>query len=287
MTALATTVAEVREATAAARRRGARVGFVPTMGALHAGHLSLIEAAREATEFLAVSLFVNPTQFGPTEDFEAYPRPLEDDLAACRNAGVDLVFAPSAAEMYPEGFATTVHVGGPLTETLCGAHRPGHFDGVATVVAKLVGIVGPCTAWFGEKDAQQLAVVRRLVRDLDLAVEVVAGPLVRDEDGLALSSRNRRLADEERAHARVLSRALLAARAEIEVGRRDAPALAAEVRQTIEAEPGVALAYAAAVDPDTLAPLERIEDKVLVAVAAHVGPVRLIDNILLRDLPRA
>ena len=229
MTALAGRKREVRAAVLEARQRGERVGLVPTMGALHAGHVSLIRTAREENAFVVVSIFVNPTQFGPGEDFERYPRPLGDDLEICRQEGVDLVFAPTPEEMYPEGFATTVHVAG-LTEKMCGAARPGHFDGVATVVAKLLGIVAPDAAYFGEKDAQQLAVIRRMAADLDLAPEIRACPLVRDADGLATSSRNRYLAPEERARALVLSRALAEARQALADGERDASRLARSVR---------------------------------------------------------
>lgn len=283
MTAVAGKIREVREAVCEARRRGERVGLVPTMGALHDGHVSLLRAARAENGFVAVSLFVNPAQFGPGEDYESYPRPMEKDLKICRDEGVALVFAPPPEEMYPAGFATTVHVAG-LTEKMCGASRPGHFDGVCTVVAKLFGIVRPDAAYFGEKDAQQLAVVRRMVRDLNLAVEIRACPLVRDADGLATSSRNQYLSAPQRASALVLGRALAQARERIEAGERDAASVADGVRRLVGDEPGVALEYVAVVDPDTLADLERIEDRALVALAARVGRTRLIDNVLLRNL---
>ena len=283
MTALAGKKREVRAAVLEARQRGERVGLVPTMGALHAGHVSLIRTAREENAFVVVSIFVNPTQFGPGEDFERYPRPLGDDLEICRQEGVDLVFAPTPEEMYPEGFATTVHVAG-LTAKMCGAARRGHFDGVATVVAKLFGIVAPDAAYFGEKDAQQLAVIRRMAADLDLAPEIRACPLVRDADGLATSSRNRYLAPEERARALVLSRALAEARQALADGERDASRLARSVRRRIEEADGVALEYVAVADPDTLEDIQRVGRQVLVAVAATVGATRLIDNILVRNL---
>ena len=283
MTALAGRKREVRAAVLEARQRGERVGLVPTMGALHAGHVSLIRTAREENAFVVVSIFVNPTQFGPGEDFERYPRPLGDDLEICRQEGVDLVFAPTPEEMYPEGFATTVHVAG-LTAKMCGAARRGHFDGVATVVAKLFGIVAPDAAYFGEKDAQQLAVIRRMAADLDLAPEIRACPLVRDADGLATSSRNRYLAPEERARALVLSRALAEARQALADGERDASRLARSVRRRIEEADGVALVYVAVADPDTLEDIQRVGRQVLVAVAATVGATRLIDNILVRNL---
>jgi len=283
MAAAAATIGQVREAVREARRRGERVGLVPTLGALHAGHAGLLRAARAENGFVVVSLFVNPTQFAPGEDYESYPRPLEKDLKICRDEGVDLVFAPQPAEMYPAGFATTVHVAG-MTEKMCGASRPGHFDGVCTVVAKLFGIVRPDAAYFGEKDAQQLAVVRQMARDLNLAVEIRACPLVRDADGLATSSRNQHLSAPERASALVLGRVLAQTRERIEAGERDAASVADGVRRLVGEEPGVALEYVAVVDPDTLADLERIEDRALVALAARVGRTRLIDNVLLRNL---
>jgi len=276
-------ISEVRAGVRDARAKGVRVGFVPTMGALHAGHASLMRAARADGGFIVVSIFVNPTQFGPGEDMAKYPRPLAADLEVCRREGANLVFAPSAAEMYPAGFATTVHVAG-LTEKMCGAFRPGHFDGVCTVVAKLLEIVRPDVAYFGEKDAQQLAVVRRMVADLNLPVEIRGCPLVREPDGLAMSSRNAYLSADERRRALVLSAALAEARDALRQGERAAGRIADQVRRRINAADGVNLEYVAIVDPDTLADLARVEGKVLVAVAAEVGNTRLIDNVLLRDL---
>jgi pantoate--beta-alanine ligase len=283
MTALATRIGEVREAVRSARRRGERIGLVPTMGALHEGHLSLIRAARAETEFVVVSIFVNPTQFGPGEDLAKYPRPHEQDLAACRQADVNLVFAPSEAEMYAAEGATTVRVKG-LTETMCGRTRPGHFDGVATVVAKLLNIAQPDLVYLGEKDAQQLAVLRRMVRDLDFPVEVRACPLVRDADGLALSSRNTYLSPDERQRALALGRTLAEAREAILAGQRDAAAIAEAVRQRLGQTDGLELEYAVVVDPDTLGGLTTIGEQALVAVAAKVGQTRLIDNVLVRGL---
>jgi len=283
MTARVERIAEVRRRVTEARKRGRRIGLVPTMGALHEGHTSLIRVARSEAGFVVVSLFVNPTQFGPGEDFSRYPRPLEADLAVCRSEGVDLVFAPAAGEMYPEGFATAVRVAG-MGETMCGRLRPGHFDGVATVVAKLLAIVRPDVAYFGEKDAQQLAVVRRMVADLNLPVEVRGCPIVREPDGLAMSSRNAYLSAGERRRALVLSAALAEAREAIRDGERDGARLAERVRERIRAAEGVELEYVAVVDPDTLADLDRIRGACLVAVAAKVGATRLIDNCLLRDL---
>jgi pantoate--beta-alanine ligase len=226
---------------------------------------------------------VNPTQFGPAEDLGRYPRPIEKDLDLCRREGADLVFTPAAAEMYPPGFATTVHVA-DLSERMCGALRPGHFDGVCTVVAKLLAIVQPDAAYFGEKDAQQLAIVRRMAADLNLPLEIHGCPLVREPDGLAASSRNAYLSPEERQRALALSAALAEGRKAVEAGERSAAAVAAIVRRRLLAAPGVELQYATVVDPDTLADLERIGDRVLVAVAAKVGTTRLIDNVLLRGL---
>jgi pantoate--beta-alanine ligase len=280
---VAETIRDVRRAVREARERGRMVRLVPTMGALHEGHASLIRAARADGGFVAVSLFVNPTQFGPNEDYQKYPRPIERDLDVCRREGVDLVFAPAAAEMYPDGPRTGIHVAG-MSETMCGAFRPGHFDGVCTVVAKLLAIVGPDAAYFGEKDAQQLAVIGRMVRDLNLPVEIRGCPLVREPDGLAMSSRNVYLEGADRRRALALSVALAEARRAVEGGERNARTVAADVRRRLEAADGVALEYAVAVDPDTLEDLERIEDKVLVAVAARVGATRLIDNVLLRGL---
>jgi pantoate--beta-alanine ligase len=276
-------IGDVRREVRKARGMGLRVGLVPTMGALHEGHASLIRAARAECGYVAVSLFVNPAQFGPGEDLARYPRPIQNDLAVCRREGADLVFAPAAAEMYPEGFATTVRIAG-LSEKMCGAFRPGHFDGVCTVVAKLLAIVQPDAAYFGEKDAQQLAIVRRMAADLDLPVEIRGCPLVREPDGLALSSRNAYLGAEERQRALALSAALAEAKFALAAGERDAAKVAAAVRRRLEAAAGVEIQYVAVVDPDTLADLARIADKVLVAVAAKVGATRLIDNVLLRDL---
>ena len=284
MAVLVQHIREVRERVREARRQGLRIGFVPTMGALHEGHASLMRRARADCGLVVVSLFVNPAQFGPGEDFRKYPRPLDRDLAVCDREGVDVVFAPEAAEMYPAGFATTIRVAG-LTEKLCGAFRPGHFDGVCTVVAKLLAIVEPDVACFGEKDAQQLAVVRRMVRDLDLPVEIRGCPLVREPDGLAMSSRNAYLSPAERRQALALSAALAEARQAVARGQRDGPALADLVRRRLEAAEGVRPEYVAVVDPDTLDDLATIGDQVLVAVAARVGTTRLIDNALLRGLP--
>ena len=271
------TIDEVRATCDATRRGGGSVGLVPTMGYFHAGHRSLMRAARAADDLVVVSLFVNPTQFGPNEDLAAYPRDVEGDTKVAGEEGVDVLFAPSVDEMYPEPGVTTVHVG-ELTAGLCGARRPGHFDGVTTVVTKLFSIVGPCRAYFGRKDAQQLAVVTRMARDLDLPVEVVGCPLVREPDGVAMSSRNAYLTEEERAAATVLSRSLRAAADEIVAGERAAPLVVQRLRERISEELLVELDYAELVDAATLQPVEQIERDALLALAAFVGKARLLDN---------
>jgi len=283
MTVCLERIDQVRRTVREARGGGRKVGLVPTMGALHEGHASLIRAARSETGCVVVSIFVNPTQFGPGEDLSRYPRPLEKDLDLCRREGVDVVFTPSAGEMYPDGFATSVRVA-DLAEKMCGAFRPGHFDGVCTVVAKLLAIIQPDVAYFGEKDAQQLAIIRRMAADLNLPVEIRGCPLVREPDGLALSSRNAYLSADERRRALALSAALAEAKLALAAGERDAATVAGAVRQRLEAAAGLEIQYVAVVDPDTLADLTRIADKVLVAVAAKVGQTRLIDNVLLRGL---
>lgn len=254
------------------------------MGAFHAGHRSLMRAARAHHDVVVVSLFVNPLQFGPGEDLDRYPRDLAGDVALAAAEGVDIVFAPPVEEMYPrfpDPPLTTVSVAG-LTEGLCGSSRPGHFDGVATVVTKLFGVVGPCTAYFGKKDAQQLALVRRMAADLCLAVEVVGCPLVREPDGLAMSSRNRNLSPAERDAATVIYRGLQSGAALVAAGERDAGRLRRVVANVLTTEELVRLEYAEVVAADTLAPLAVLDGDVLVAVAARVGDVRLIDNMTIR-----
>ena len=272
-----TTVAELRTACDEARRAGLTVGLVPTMGFFHAGHRSLMRAARDACDFVVVTLFVNPTQFAPHEDLGAYPRDPEGDAAVARAERVDLLFTPAVEEMYPVPGRTTVHVDG-LTARLCGASRPTHFDGVTTVVAKLFSITGPCRAYFGRKDAQQLAVVSRMVADLNLAVTVIGCPLVRDPDGVAMSSRNAHLAIDEREAARALSRALRSVAADIVAGERDPAAVRAVVLDAIASEPLLTLDYAEVVDGTSLEPVTRLSGTVLVAIAVKVGATRLIDN---------
>ncbi len=276
-----TRIAEVRDHLDAARSEGRSVGFVPTMGALHAGHRSLMRAARSQNATTLLSIFVNPLQFGAGEDLDRYPRDLAADERAAVAEGVDLVFAPSVGEMYPIGApATSVHVAG-VSEGLCGRSRLGHFDGVATVVAKLLSIVGPCRAYFGRKDFQQLAVVRRMVSDLDLPVEVVGCPIVREPDGLAMSSRNAFLSQTEREAARGLFRALQAGARAVAEGERDPAVLRTLVERSILADEHVRLEYAEVVGAVGLGPLDRLDGEVLVAIAAHVGATRLIDNMTL------
>jgi pantoate--beta-alanine ligase len=272
------TAAGMRAISAELRRAGETVGLVPTMGALHAGHLSLVQAAKATCDAVAVSIFVNPTQFGPAEDFSKYPRTLEQDCALLRGEGVEVVFAPGVGELYPEGASTFVEVEG-ISDRLDGGSRPGHFRGVATVVAKLFGIVQPERAFFGQKDAAQVAVLRRMVRDLCLGVKLVVCPTVREADGLALSSRNRYLSAAERGQALVLWRALERMGARFRAGERDAAALRAAGLRVLAREPAVRLDYLAVVDPDTLEDRREASKGTLAAVAAWVGTTRLIDNI--------
>lgn len=276
---VAKTIGEVRSALFTSRQRGRRVGLVPTMGALHQGHLSLVRAARAKCDFVVVSIFVNPTQFGPQEDLSKYPRTLERDCALLEREGVELVFVPEVEEMYPAGAVTWVTVEG-LSERLCGRSRPGHFRGVTTVVAKLFHIVQPDAAFFGQKDAAQAAIIRRMVRDLAVPVEIVVCPIVREADGLALSSRNVYLTAEQRTQALGLSRALGEVEAAFRGGERDAAKLAALGRAVVAAEPGVRLDYFEIVDADDLEPVGEAAGA-LVAVAAWVGTTRLIDNVVL------
>ncbi len=276
------TIAELRTACDRARAEGGRVGLVPTMGYLHDGHCSLIRAARAATDLVVVTIFVNPLQFGENEDLDRYPRDLSGDLTRCEAECADVVFAPSVEEMYPRGAPlTTVHVE-RLTEGLCGAARPTHFDGVTTVVSKLFAITGPCTAYFGRKDAQQLAVITRMAADLNLPVDVVGCSLVREPDGLAMSSRNAYLSPEQRQAALVLSRALEAAADAVLTGERDAHATVAVAARVLATEPSVDVEYLELRDAHDLTPLSGpIEGDVLLALAACVGETRLIDNVML------
>jgi pantoate--beta-alanine ligase len=261
------------------RRTGKRVGLVPTMGALHAGHVSLVKASLASCDRTVVSIFVNPIQFGPREDLAKYPRPFPRDVRILRGLGVDAVYHPSVSTMYPPGFSTSVDVGGTLTAGLCGPRRPGHFRGVATVVAKLFNAVRPHAAFFGAKDFQQAAVVRRMAADLDTGISVVVMPTVREPDGVAMSSRNRYLAPDERLAARALSRALAAGKAEIAGGNRSAASVRASMRRVLHAEPLARVEYLDITDAETLAPVTRLSGRVLMALAVRIGGTRLIDNM--------
>lgn len=276
----AETIAAVREHLTPLRRAGQTIGFVPTMGALHAGHLSLVRAARSNCDRVVVSIFVNPTQFGPNEDFAQYPRTVEADCALLEAEGVDLVFLPQPEEMYPQGAATWVEVEA-LSSRLDGASRPGHFRGVATVVTKLFHIVAPNRAYFGQKDAVQVANLRRMVRDLNFDLELIVCPTLREADGLAMSSRNRYLSPEERKQALVLSRALQAIAAQHAAGECAAEALLASAKKILATEPTVRLDYLQLVDPETLLDVKQVAGPTLAAIAAFVGSTRLIDNLLL------
>jgi pantoate--beta-alanine ligase len=280
------TVREFRAAANAVRAAGKRFGLVPTMGALHAGHLSLVREARAHAAEVGVTIFVNPTQFGPNEDFARYPRTLERDIELCREAGVAHVFAPEASEMYPVGERTRVHVSG-LTDSLCGPHRPGHFDGVTTIVSKLFAVAGDCVAVFGRKDYQQLKVIERMVRDLLLPVEVIGLKTMREADGLALSSRNIFLSPEERARALAIPRALSAAARAFAAAERNVGVLRGAALSTLE-EAGIRLDYATLAEADQLVPFAdsaRLGERALFAIAGFVGKTRLIDNVVFGEDP--
>lgn len=272
------TVAETRTAIESQKKMGKSIGFVPTMGFLHDGHLSLMEAAKNQTDFVVVSIFVNPTQFGPNEDLASYPRDLERDAALCNSVGVDLIFAPSVSEMYPDGYSTFVDCEGDITKRLCGASRPTHFKGVTSVVSKLFNIVVPDKSFFGQKDAQQVAVIEKMVRDLNYNLEIVPCPIVRESDGLAMSSRNAYLSDDQRKEALVLSRALKHAKSLIEAGERSAETLIGEMVKIIEVSPSAVIDYVSIVDAKTLDSIDTLNDDFLVALAVKIGKTRLIDN---------
>jgi pantoate--beta-alanine ligase len=278
---ICTTIHELRAASRAIRRAGKRLGFVPTMGALHEGHLSLVRAARASTDVVAASIFVNPTQFGPNEDLAKYPRSFDRDCALLEREGVELLFSPSVDEMYPAGAVTWVTVEG-LSDKLDGRSRPGHFRGVTTVVAKLFHIVEPGTAFFGQKDAAQVAIIRRMVRDLNLPVEIVVCPIVREPDGLAMSSRNAYLDPEQRKQALVLRRSLVRVKRMADVGECAAARLVAAGREEFTNQSSARLEYFEIVDPDTLDPVDDVSNGALAAVAGFVGNTRLIDNVVLK-----
>jgi len=270
-------IKELRSAIKSWKREGLSVGFVPTMGALHEGHESLIKRAVEENDKVIVSVFVNPTQFGPNEDFDSYPRDINKDLEICLNAGANIVFNPEPSEMYYGDKSTSVSVS-KLTDVLCGAKRPGHFNGVCLVVSKLLNIVTPDKSYFGEKDAQQVAVIKRMVRDLNIDVEIVACPIIREEDGLAKSSRNTYLSLEERKAALVLSRSLEIAKDTLKNGERDAKKVRESIINELNKEPLARIDYVEIVDSDSLENVDIIERNILIPIAVFIGKTRLIDN---------
>ncbi len=273
-------ISEMQSISAQFRRDGKAIGFVPTMGYLHEGHLSLMRIAQEKCDVLVVSIFVNPTQFGAGEDFENYPQNIERDAKLCEAEGVDIIFAPDGAEMYPEKFSTSVKVKGNMTNVLCGYYRPGHFSGVTVVVAKLFNIVQPDIAVFGRKDGQQLAIIRKMVRDLNYPIEIIGGPTIREDDGLAMSSRNEYLTSEERIVAPTIYKSLLLAEKMIQSEIFDPKMIIDRMRRTIEEAKSFRIQYIEIVDAKTLEPVEKIDRTVMVAVAAFLGKTRLIDNII-------
>ncbi|OXU15146.1 pantoate--beta-alanine ligase [Sedimentisphaera salicampi] len=276
------TISEIRKIVSSVKAEGKTAGLVPTMGALHEGHLSLIKKANSECDFVVVSVFVNPTQFAPDEDLESYPRNLSEDLKRSGKAGADVVFAPSVSSMYPEPQRVWVDVEGPLTETLCGASRPGHFRGVATVCTKLFNIVQPDRAYFGEKDAQQLAVIRAAARQLNMPLEIVGCPIVREENGLAMSSRNDYLSEKQREQAGVLYESLELCRELFDSGERNTARLKSKIRETIRTCPSADIDYIEIVRKDTFQSEEEITTESLAAIAVQIGPARLIDNITLK-----
>jgi len=276
---IAKTIESIRSFVKAARSQGKRIGLVPTMGALHIGHIALIEAAAKQCEFVVVSIFVNPTQFVPGEDFEKYPRPIEADLKICRKTGVDVVFAPTKEQMYGKENLTWVNVE-KLTEPLCGRFRPGHFRGVTTVCAKLFNIVEPDGAFFGQKDAQQAIVIRRMVTDLNMPLEIVICPTVRQPDGLAVSSRNKYLNEQQKKDATYIYKSLQKCREMLNAGTTDTRKIITQMRRILRQGPSIKIQYVSIVDAETLEAIDHIERQVLVAVAVRIGSARLIDNIL-------
>ena len=275
------TVKEVREQVKEWKKQGLSVGFVPTMGYLHEGHKSLMDAARKGNDKVVVSIFVNPMQFGPTEDLATYPRDLDHDAALCESAGVDLIFHPEAEEMYEKDFCSFVDMTG-LTEGLCGKTRPIHFRGVCTVVNKLFNIVTPDYAYFGQKDGQQLAVIKRMVRDLNMDIEIVGCPIIREEDGLAKSSRNTYLSSEERKAALILSKTVALGK-ELAKTEKDANKVVEAMKKNIETEPLAKIDYVEAVDALSMAPVEKLEGTCMLAMAVYIGKTRLIDNTLINE----
>ena len=277
---VAKTIESVRSLVKTARSGGKIIGLVPTMGALHVGHISLIEASVKECDFVVVSIFVNPTQFGPGEDFEKYPRPIEADLKICRETDVDVVFNPTPEQMYPAENITWVNVE-KLTESLCGQFRPGHFRGVTTVCTKLFNIVAPDIAYFGQKDAQQAIVIKRMVVDLNMPLEIVICPTVREPNGLAVSSRNKYLTEQQKKDAANIYKSLQKCRQMIDAGITETTEIITEMRKTLQQVPSIEIEYISIVDAGTLQNIDQIAGKVLAAVAVKIGPARLIDNILM------
>jgi len=277
---VARTIKEVRSHVKAARSKGKKIGLVPTMGALHSGHTSLIERAARDCDYVVVSIFVNPTQFGPNEDFEKYPRPIEADLKICEEHSVDLVFNPSPKEVYPAENLTWVNVE-KLTEPLCGQFRPGHFRGVTIVCAKLFNIILPDVAYFGQKDAQQAIVIRRMVADLNMPLKIVVCPTIREQNGLAVSSRNQYLSERQRKDATLIYKSLQKCKELIRDGTTDTPKIIGEMRKILQQEPSIEIEYISIVNAETLQNLEQAKGRVLAAIAAKIGSTRLIDNILI------
>jgi len=280
------TVKEMHRTSDTLRREGRRIALVPTMGYLHAGHLALVREAKEQADVVVVSIFVNPTQFGPKEDFGRYPRDFERDRAALERESTDIIFSPGVPEMYPKGYSTYVEVKG-LADHLCGLQREGHFLGVATVVMKLFNAVKPHVAIFGQKDYQQLKIIERMARDLDMDVEVIGFATVREADGLAMSSRNAYLSEEERGRAVLINRAIRRAEEAFRGGERKASCLSEEVRKILGSNNGINIEYVTVCDAETLVDLEKVEKRALIAVAASVGKTRLIDNTILAERPDA
>lgn len=273
---------EMQEYIAFQRAEGKTVGLVPTMGALHEGHLSLIHAAGKENDRVVVSIFVNPTQFGANEDFDQYPRDLKTDSELAEKAGADIIFNPEARDMYPADISTSIRMGS-IAEGLCGRYRPGHFDGVAIVVNKLFNLVNPHRAYFGQKDAQQVQVIRQMVQDLNMEVEIVSCPIVRESDGLAMSSRNVYLSEDERVSARLLNQALEEGRTFIQKGCRDPGELRQLIQKLLQSDPRLQVQYIEIVHPSTLQPLQLLQKPVMIALAVHIGKTRLIDNIIIEE----
>jgi len=266
------------------KKEGKSIGFVPTMGALHEGHLSLVRTAKKHTDIVVVSIFVNPIQFGQNEDFDKYPRDIRRDEELARTAGADIIFCPSVSQMYPDGYSTFVFVEG-LTDTLCGASRPGHFKGVATVVAKLFGIVKPDIAYFGQKDAQQVIVIKKMAEDLNMGIEIKVLPTIREEDGLAMSSRNAYLSEDQRRSAGVLYRSLEKAEGMTKHGERDPEKIIKAITDMISEAPGAKIDYVSIVDTKSLKNVDKISREALIAIAVYIGKTRLIDNIIVKPVP--